>query len=185
MSREFRPDRSKAHPLRHAVLAVCHSGGFRLLVGWCLLFLVSAYAMLSVFPVENTDVDDYAEIRAGLLDDGVAHFPAWVPAGASDVRMAYQRGMGGHFQLRMTLATEHVEAIEGSLDPVADVSMRPQIFVGDDFPYAPSDDVPPGYEEHLVYVEGREPNGYWNHGAASGVILSRATGDIIYWAHWW
>lgn len=156
-----------------------------------------------VVPSETTDVGTYGAVLKQWGGSGlVRQFPGSIPPQARGVRLAAMGGYlqgGAYIQLRMRLPASEVAAIEAGVKQAATHVYHGGGFFdhvnedsGKNVPTAPfrtadrpetTVGFPPRYT--LYVLSAKDLGGRWNHGETSGVGVSRADGEVVYWAESW
>ncbi|MEX0887743.1 MAG: hypothetical protein WD009_15030 [Phycisphaeraceae bacterium] len=158
----------------------------------------------AMFPSEVTDVGQYDEILSDWRPTGqVDHFPIAIPAQANNVRLSSFPGFlqgGAHFQVRMELPRDEVQALAlqighhaihrytggGMFDHYNDDQQGnvPTTW----FHTSAVSTQPAPFPDHytLFVLDARDhASGAWNHGRTSGIAISTANSEVIYWAESW
>jgi hypothetical protein len=167
--------------------------------GYLALRLIGAM----IIPVTITDLRQYPTVLATWQGSGlVGHFPAQIPAEATNVRFSAFPGFlqgGAHIQLRMQLPADAIQPIEAELEQATphayagggffdhynrdkDNNLPTTAFHTADSPgskYA----FPEHYTLYVLQASGR--SGSWNHGETSGTAVSTTASEVIYWAESW
>jgi hypothetical protein len=174
-----------------------------LIFGPAILLLVDAgYAGLrwlgrSFNPQETTDISAYADKLKEWSGSGlVSQFPTKVPQEVQNVKFAAYPGYlqgGAYIQLRMQLPASEIAAIQAQFEKATT-----HIYVGGGmFAHAlptttfwTSDDpkaifdFPTNYKLYVLSAKDQSV-AHWNHGETSGVAVSAATDEVVYWADSW
>lgn len=177
-----------------------------LLVVLCVVTFIGigVYSFMAATRIETRVVeyqDQYSDWQATGL---VSHFPAQVPANASDVRFSTTPGFlqgGGHFQLHMVLPAGEVQALTQQWTAKATYiypgggGFFTQVNDSDGvatatYHTAPSPqtgDFPPDFTLYVLRStdSASGPNPSWNHGQSCGVAINPVTNEVVYWAENW
>ena len=154
----------------------------------------------SFIPFEITDLREYQKILEAWSKAGITkEFPSAVPASALKVRMSclapFLQG-GGHFQLRLKLPPEEIDAIDKKYS-----SSAIQVYRGktinerynqpipspSDFTNGKSDGhFHPSFNLYILMALDQGGKDYaWNHGKSYGIAVSRERSEVIYWCESW
>lgn len=166
--------------------------------------LVALRLMFTSMTEETTDVREYEAVLKRWSPSGlVSQFPPAIPTRARNVHFSALPGLmqgGAHIQLRIQLPAAEILEIENRLRPLATHVLAGSGSMMSDgngkdlrqqippvpFHTAGTHTFPAHYKLYMLRLKDDGGDAApWNHGSSSGVAVSSAVQEVVYWAESW